>query len=98
MTIDQVRNNSELLLIISGRIDTSTAPGFEKAINDNIENITSLILDFRDVSYISSAGLRVLLSAQKVMNIQGRMKLLHVNDTVMQIFEVTGFSYLLTIE
>ena len=75
-----------------------TAPDLEKALKDSLDGITELVLDFEQLEYISSAGLRVLLSAQKIMNRQGSMKVTHVNETVMEIFEVTGFMDILTIE
>lgn len=84
--------------MLDGRLDTVTAPQLEKAIKEEINGVVSLIFDFEKLEYISSAGLRVLLSAQKVMNAQGQMKLLHVNRDVMDIFEMTGFSEVLSIE
>ena len=83
---------------LSGRIDTTTAPDLEKAIMASIDGITDLKLDMKALEYISSAGLRVLLAAQKRMNKQGRMTILNVNENVMEIFEVTGFSDILNIE
>ena len=80
-----------------GRLDTVTAPELENSLKDSLEGVTELILDFEKLEYISSAGLRVLLAAQKTMSKQGSMKLLHVNETIMEIFEVTGFSDILTI-
>jgi len=84
-------------LIIEGRIDTTTAPDFEKEI-DSLGDVTDLVLDFAGVEYISSAGLRVVLKAQKMMNTQGKMKLINVNDEVMDVFDITGFIDILTIE
>ncbi len=83
---------------LEGRLDTVTAPEFEKELKDSLDGVTELVMDFQDLEYISSAGLRVLLSAQKVMTRQGSMKVIHVNETVMEVFEVTGFSDILTIE
>ncbi len=83
---------------LEGRLDTTTAPELEAALKDSLDGITELTLGFEKLEYISSAGLRVLLSAQKTMNKQGEMKLINVNDTVMEIFEVTGFSDILVIE
>ena len=83
---------------LEGRLDTVTAPDLESELKDVIGEITDLTLDFKDLDYISSAGLRVLLSAQKTMSKQGSMKLTGVNETIMEIFEVTGFSDILTIE
>ncbi len=98
MTINKTKNGNELLLSLEGRLDTLTAPELEKEFGASLAGVTSLVLDFEKLEYISSAGLRVLLSAQKVMNAQGQMKVCHVNETVMEIFEVTGFSDILTIE
>ena len=87
-----------LTVTLEGRLDTTTASQLEEELRDSLPNVTKLVLDMSKLEYISSAGLRVLLSAQKVMNAQGEMKLLHVNDVVMEIFEVTGFTDILTIE
>lgn len=97
MTITQTKEGSKLTLALSGRLDTTTAPDFEKAVCDNIAGISELILDLKDLQYTSSAGLRVFLKAQKMMNTQGSMKVLHVTDDIMEVFEITGFSELLTI-
>ena len=75
-----------------------TSPQLEETLKDSLDGVTSLIMDFEKLEYISSAGLRVLLSAQKIMNKQGEMKLIHVNEVINEIFEVTGFSDILTIE
>lgn len=98
MTIDKNVNGSELTMILGGRLDTTTAPVLEAEIKQNIEGIETLIMDFNALEYLSSAGLRVILSAQKIMNKQGEMIVKNVNDTIMEIFEVTGFSDILTIE
>ncbi len=98
MTINTTKKETALTMKIEGRLDTTTAPQLETAVKDETNGITSLIFDLADLEYISSAGLRVLLSAQKIMNRQGNMKLIHVNETVMEIFEVTGFTDILTIE
>ncbi len=98
MEIKKTRNDTVLSLSILGRIDTTTAPQLEAALRTDIDGVTELYLDFADVEYISSAGLRVLLAAQKVMNRQGKMVVSHVNESVMEVFEVTGFSDILTIE
>ena len=87
-----------LTVVLNGRLDTITAPQLETEIKESIDGIVSLRLDFEKLEYISSAGLRVLLSAQKIMNVQGQMKIMHVQQAVMEIFEVTGFSEVLTIE
>ncbi len=83
---------------LEGRLDTMTAPDLEKDLKASLDGVKSLVLDFEKLEYISSAGLRVLLAAQKIMNRQGEMKLVHVNETINEIFEVTGFSDILTVE
>ncbi len=87
-----------LTLALSGRLDTNTAPQLESAISENIAGVTELILDFGELEYISSAGLRVVLSAQKTMNAQGSMRIRNVCDDIMEVFEITGFVDILTIE
>lgn len=89
---------TELELKLEGRLDTTTAPELEKELNVALEGMTKLTFDFSDLAYISSAGLRVLLGAQKKMNKQGSMVIKNVNDIVMEVFDVTGFSDILTIE
>lgn len=98
MTIDKVQNGEKLEVKVSGRLDTTTAPDLEAALKESLEGIKDLNIDFSDLEYISSAGLRVLLSAQKTMNKQGSMTVSGVNSTIMEIFEVTGFSDILTIQ
>ena len=98
MTIEIKKNAKELTLEIVGRLDTITAPVLEKTIGENISEIQSLILDLKGLEYISSAGLRVLLGAQKKMQKNGAMKLTGVCEDVMEIFEMTGFADILTIE
>ena len=98
MIIDKNVNGSELTMTLGGRLDTTTAPVLEAEIKKNLEGIETLIMDFNALEYLSSAGLRVILSAQKIMNKQGEMIVKNVNDTIMEIFEVTGFSDILTIE
>ena len=99
MTITVTHNADTLTLTLTGRLDTTTAPQLEKALQENLDNIHSLTLDFAGVEYISSAGLRVLLSAQKKMNAAaGTMKVTHVNEMVMEVFDITGFADILTIE
>ena len=95
---DKKEENENAVFTLEGRLDTVTAPDFEKALKEAIPGLQNLTLDFEKLDYISSAGLRVLLSAQKAMAKQGEMKLIHVNETIMEIFEVTGFSDILTIE
>ena len=98
LNIDILKDGGKAILALEGRLDTSTAPQLEEAINRDIEKITDLSFDFAKLEYISSAGLRVLLSTQKVMNKQGKMIIKNVSEEVMEIFEVTGFSDILTIE
>lgn len=98
MNINKDLDGSTLTLTLEGRLDTTTAPQLEAELKKSISSTVKLILDFMSLEYISSAGLRVLLSAQKVMNKQGEMLIRHVNDTVMDVFEVTGFVDILTIE
>lgn len=98
MTIEIKKNANETTIEIVGRLDTITAPVLEKTINDNASSIKNLIFDMRGLEYISSAGLRVLLGAQKKMQRIGTMKLINVCDEVMEIFEMTGFADILVIE
>lgn len=98
MTIDKMIEETTLTISLEGRLDTTTAPQLEGELKHSIKNITELIFDFAGLEYISSAGLRVLLSAQKVMNKQGEMRIRGVNETVMDVFEITGFSDILTLE
>ena len=98
MTINKNVNGSTLCIALEGRLDTTTAPELENELKSSLNGVTELILDFEKLDYISSAGLRVLLSAQKIMTKQGSMKIIHVNEMVMEVFEVTGFSDILTIE
>ena len=97
MNIEKVFNDNEVVLNISGRLDTTTAPTLETGFVQIEATCKSLILDFAKLEYISSAGLRVLLKMQKTMAAKGGMKLLHVNETIMEIFEITGFSGILNI-
>ena len=98
LNIEKTTNASELTVAVAGRLDTTTAPELEKELKASLDSVTTLVIDMTALDYISSAGLRVLLSAQKTMNKQGEMKVVHVNETIMEIFEVTGFSDILTIE
>ena len=98
MTIKKIPDGNKLTAEIEGRIDTTTAPEFENELKGSIEGVTELVLDFGNVKYISSAGLRVLLSLHKQLTKQGEMKLVNVSEDIMEIFEVTGFSDILTIE
>ena len=98
LTIDKTVENGKAVVSPQGRLDTVTAPELESAVKEILPEITELTLDFSNLEYISSAGLRVLLSAQKAMNARGKMTVKNVNETVAEIFEVTGFSDILTIE
>ena len=98
MTIEIKKNADELVLEITGRLDTITAPALDKTINENLGEIKSLILDFKNLEYISSAGLRILLSTQKKLQQKGTMKLKNVREEVMEVFEITGFVDILTVE
>ena len=98
LNITKNLDDKKLTVYLEGRLDTTTAPQLEESMKESIGDVSELIMDFEKLEYISSAGLRVLLSAQKTMNSQGSMKVIHVNATVMEIFEVTGFVDVLTIE
>ena len=98
MTINRKKDGAVLTLAVEGRLDTITAPELEAALGKELDGVEELIFDFSALEYISSAGLRVLLSAQKQMNGQGTMKVTGVGEVIMEIFEVTGFSDILTIE
>ena len=98
MIIDKQLNGSELTLALTGRLDTTTAPELEAVIKENITGVTNLVMDFAGLEYLSSAGLRVILSAQKTMNKQGEMVIRNVNETINEVFEITGFIDILTIE
>ena len=98
LNITKTFDNDALQIALEGRLDTTTAPDLESALNESINDAKELTLDFGKLEYISSAGLRVLLSAQKIMNQQGSMKVINVRDEINEIFEVTGFSDILTIE
>lgn len=98
MEIKKQQNGTALMMAVIGRLDTTTAPQLEEAVNASVDGITELVFDFEKVEYISSAGLRVILMTQKIMNKQGSLKIVHVSDEVMEVFEITGFSDILTIE
>ena len=98
LNINKKLEDKTLTVALEGRLDTTTAPQLEAELKSALPEATSLVMDFEKLEYISSAGLRVLLSAQKTMNKQGEMKLIHVNDVINEIFEVTGFSDILNIE
>lgn len=98
MTIEKIENGAELTVNLTGRLDTTTAPQLEAEFKRSIDGVERLVLNFEALEYLSSAGLRVLLAAQKIMNKQGEMIIKNVNETIAEIFEVTGFSDILTIE
>ena len=98
LNITKSIHETELLVVLTGRLDTVTAPELEKELKASLDGVSALTIDMAALEYISSAGLRVLLSAQKTMNKQGEMKVVHVGETIMEIFEVTGFSDILSIE
>ena len=98
MTIETKRNGKEIAIEVTGRLDTGSAPMLDQAINENVQDVEMLILDLNGLEYISSAGLRVLLNAQKKMNQLGAMKVKNVGEEVMSVFEMTGFADILTIE
>ncbi|KZX14623.1 putative anti-sigma factor antagonist BtrV [Methanobrevibacter cuticularis] len=98
MNIEKKIEGNKLLVKINGRLDTNTSPEFEKELKNDLPGIKELIFDFNDLMYISSSGLRVILSTEKIMNKQGNMIIKNVNDLVMEVFEVTGFIDILTIE
>lgn len=98
MTIEKNLNGTALSLALTGRLDTTTAPQLEGELKESLPGVESLTLDFAGLHYLSSAGLRVLLAAQKTMNRQGRMVVKNVNETIAEIFDITGFSDILTIE
>ena len=97
MTIEIKKNNQETIIEIVGRLDTITAPALDKTINEDIGDTKNLVLDIKGIEYISSAGLRVLLAAQKKMQKIGSMKVTGVREEVMEVFEMTGFSDILVI-
>ena len=98
MTIEKKLNGELATLVVAGRLDTQTAPELEKEIDDVVTGINELVLDMTGLEYVSSAGLRVILKAQKIMNSKGSMKLTGVNDSIMEVFDITGFIDILTIE
>ncbi len=97
MTINNEKNGTDMKIMIEGRLDTTTAPELEKYVEDNIGDTKDLTFDLEKLEYVSSAGLRVLLSTQKKMNKVGSMTIINANDVIMEIFEVTGFSDIMTI-
>ena len=98
MTIEIKRNATETVIELVGRLDTTTAPALDKTINEDLGETKNLVLDIKGLEYISSAGLRVMLGAQKKMQKIGSMKVINVSDAVMEVFDMTGFTDILTIE
>ena len=98
MTIEKKINGETVTLIVSGRLDTQTAPELEAELDSILSGTKELTFDMTNLEYVSSAGLRVILKAQKAMNAQGSMKLTGVNDSIMEVFDITGFLDILTIE
>lgn len=98
MTINKTKDGSKLTVALEGRLDTTTAPELEAELKESLEDVTELIIDVEKLDYISSAGLRVLLWAQKTMNQKGSMVVKNVSEVVNEVFEVTGFADILTIE
>ena len=98
MTLTKFKANAQLTVLLEGRLDATTVPLFEKELQSSLDNIACLVLDMEKLEYLSSAGLRVVLAAQKRMNKQGQMLLRHIPEIIMEIFEVTGFIDILTIE
>ena len=98
LNITKNLDDTKLTVQLEGRLDTTTAPQLEESMKESISDVSELIMDFEKLEYISSAGLRVLLSCQKIMSKQGSMKVVHVSDLIKEIFEVTGFIDILTIE
>jgi len=97
MDIKKNKYGKNLVLTVSGRLDTSTSPSLEKLIGEEIEGVEALTFDFTELEYVSSAGLRVILGAQKTMNKQGTMVIAHANENIREIFDITGFSDILTL-
>ena len=95
MKINYNKESEKLTLAPEGRLDTMSAPVLEKEVGELLSGVTELVLDMANVEYVSSAGLRVILKIQKVMFNQGKMKLINVNESVMEVFEITGFSNIL---
>ena len=98
MTIEKKLNGEVAILVVAGRLDTQTAPELEKEVDSVVSGVKELTFDMTGLEYVSSAGLRVILKAQKIMNTKGSMKLTGVNDSIMEVFDITGFLDILTIE
>ena len=98
LNIEKKQEGTSLTVVLQGRLDTTTSPELELSLKESLPGVTELVMDLEGLEYISSAGLRVLLSSHKAMMSKGGMKIVHVNDVVQEVFEVTGFSDILTIE
>jgi anti-sigma B factor antagonist len=98
MNITKTKNGSNLSIALEGKLDTTTAPDLDKVFAENLDGVENLVIDMEKLEYISSAGLRSLLVAQKTMNKQGSMKIKNVNELIMEVFNITGFVDILTIE
>lgn len=98
MEIKKKREGTKCTVSLSGRLDTTTAPEFDQSVKEDIDDLTELVVDLKDLEYMSSAGLRVMLALHKKMSVQGSMKVINVNSTIMEIFELTGFSDIMNIE
>ena len=98
MEIKKAKSENKLDIALIGRLDTTTAPQLEAELKDSLDGVTDLQLDFAELEYISSAGLRVLLAAQKIMNKQGEMVIRHANEDIKEVFDITGFADILTLE
>lgn len=97
MKINKKQNDNELVISLEGRLDTNTAPDLEKELS-SLDNVKKLIFDLKKLEYISSAGLRIILSCKKIMTDKGEMIIKNVNDSIKEVFEITGFTDILTIE
>jgi len=98
MEIIKKGEGSSIEVAVDGRLDTVTAPQLENELKNILDGVESLVLNFENLAYVSSAGLRVILGAQKIMNKQGTMKIINVNPEIMEVFEITGFNEILTVE
>lgn len=98
MMIEKLSTGTGITLKIIGRLDTTTAPELEATVDGCVAGLKDLVMDCSELEYVSSAGLRVILKAQKLMNAQGTMKVMNVNETIMEVFEITGFADILNIE
>jgi anti-sigma B factor antagonist len=98
LNINKTKDGDKMVVALEGRLDTTTAPELEVSVKEDIAGVADLVIDLEQLEYISSAGLRVLLATQKIMNSQGKMVVTHPNDVISEVFEVTGFCDILTIE